>query len=127
MTITLGNANAKFCYNKLKDYFFETSKDNKFDYTTGVSSNTETLAEDMTITDINMVDTDGTTSIRITGKVEDNPDDINIDIPSNSKIFFNNRKINITNGTPKNGTKISLIRNTITENHRWYESSMKDD
>lgn len=127
MTITLGNTNVNFCYNKLKDYFFETSKSNKFDYTTGLSSNTETVASNMTISDVNIINDGDNMSIRITGKAEDNPEDINIDIPTNSKIFFNNRKINITNGTPKNGTKISLVRNTITENHRWYESSMKDD
>lgn len=123
MTITLTNTNYDFISKKLKEYFFETFKDAKFDYTSGMVQDNNVLATECQISDVSVDNSKDTLSIELTGK-DGNGNDVNISVPEQSKIFFNSKKLNIMYGD-KSAQKVSLVRDTKSVSHRWYSNSME--
>lgn len=119
MTITFTKNNADFCYKKFKEYFFETFKDNKFDYTSGTTGKATTLAEACMIDDVKLDKSDSNT-ISIYCISDDKEFDIPIE--EGTKIFFNAKKLNLANGS----NKFSLIRDTKSESHKWYGNSISE-
>ena len=121
MTITLTSNNSDFISKKLREYFFETFKDAKFDYAEGLAQDNNIVATQCTISEVNVNKDSEPLSIELSGTDGDG-NDVSINVPENSKVFFNNRKLNITYGT-KSSEKISLIRDTKSKSHKWYANS----
>ena len=122
MTITLTPNNSDYISKKLREYFFETFKDAKFDYTEGVSQENNIVASQCSITEVSVTKNESEpVSIQLTG-TDGEGNELSIDVPENSKVFFNNRKLNITYGT-KASEKVSLVRDTKSKSHKWYSNS----
>lgn len=119
MNIVFSKNNADFCYKKFKEYFFETFKDNKFDYTTGTTGKSTILAESCIIDDVKLEKSDSDT---ISISCVSNNKEFNIPIHEGTKIFFNSRKLNLTS----NKEKFSLVRDTKSESHKWYGNSISE-